>query len=265
METKLDKLTNWFNDFTASYLGESDYIDQNVALKHTHTFKVCEEMNFLTDKLSLSKDDSILAKTIALLHDVGRFEQVKKYGTFEDAKSVDHSKLGLEIIAKHNLLEEFSDAQQLIIKTAILNHNRKELQIPEELNDSCLVFAKLIRDADKIDIYRVVIDGYKLYLEDPKKFNLAIGFKDDNSGACSEKVVNALLNRDNVDYSDLKTLNDRKLLQLIWLYDINFTASLEIIIERGYVDFIFSQLPDNAQTAEIKTAINTYIKQKCSK
>ncbi len=262
MQDKLKKLREWFNDFTASFLGESDFVDENVALKQCHTMKVCQEMNFLTSKVGIKGDGAILAEIIALLHDVGRFEQIKRYKTFEDAKSIDHSKLGIEIIDELGLLSDFSALEQKIIKVAIAQHNKKELQLSPDLPEECLLFARLIRDADKIDIYRVVINGYKLYMKDPDKFNLAISFKSQDDGKCSPKVVNALLNKESINYTDLKNINDRKLLQLIWLYDINFTDSLKRIIERGYVDFIVSQLPETKDCVLIKKTINIYINQR---
>ncbi len=262
MQNKLKRLREWFNNFTTSLLGESDFVDENIALKQCHTMKVCQEMNFLTSKIGIDGDDAVLAEIIALLHDVGRFEQIKRYKTFEDAKSTDHSKLGIEIIDRFGLLNDFNNLEQKIIKTAIAQHNKKKLQLPSDSPEEYLLFAKLIRDADKIDIYRVVINGYKLYMKDPDKFNLAISFKGQNDGKCSPKVVNALLKRESIDYTDLKNINDRKLLQLIWLYDINFTDSLKRIIERGYVDFILSQLPETKDCAIVKETINNYIKER---
>ena len=99
-------------------------------------------------------------------------------------------------------------------------------------------------------------------MKDPDKFNLAISFKGQDDEKCSPKVVNALINRESIDYTDLKNINDRKLLQLIWLYDVNFTDSLKRIIERGYVEFILSQLPETKDCALIKKTINSYINQR---
>ena len=42
-----------------------------------------------------------IAEAVALLHDVGRFEQYKRYGTFNDRKSVNHAALGVEIMKKN--------------------------------------------------------------------------------------------------------------------------------------------------------------------
>jgi hypothetical protein len=45
-----------------------------------------------------------------------------------------------------------------LLLSVILYHNRAEL--PEDETEGCLFFAKLLRDADKLDIWRVVTDYY---------------------------------------------------------------------------------------------------------
>jgi hypothetical protein len=52
-----------------------------------------------------------------------------------------------------------------------------------------------------------------------------------------------------VSFASVRTLNDFKLLQLSWVYDLNFTASIRLLIEGDYINRLSSLLP---QTDEIK-------------
>ena len=262
MNDKLKNLKSWFDIYVKSFDCDDPYINYNIKLKYEHTYKVCEEMNYLTKELALRKEQCRLAETIALLHDVGRFEQVKKFRTFNDTISVNHAELGLEIISKKNLLNGFCERDQNIVKIAIKNHNAKEILLPVE-SENCLLFAQLIRDADKIDIYRIILDAYETYTEKSGDFKLAISFQDsDGDGQCSPEVVNCVIKRQNIAYSSLKTFNDRKLLQLAWLYDINFVPSLKKIIQNGYVKVIYKHLPNTPEMTQVREVIDQYIAEK---
>ena len=106
--------------------------------------------------LNLDKENIELAKLIGLLHDIGRFEQIKQYNTFSDKDSIDHGKLGVEILFKQGKIRNFIKSAKYdeIIKKAILNHNRKEIE--KGLNPKELLHSKIIRDADKIDILYIM-------------------------------------------------------------------------------------------------------------
>ena len=59
--------------------------------------------------------------------------------------------------------------------------------------------------------------------------------------------------------SDLKTLNDFKLLQLTWIYDLNFASSMRMVDERGYIDKIADALPKNDEICEAVEHIRAYV------
>ncbi len=79
-------------------------------LKRDHTRRVCEEILALGRQLELPRTDFLLAEAAALLHDVGRFRQLKKYGTFVDQHSVNHARLGLMVIREQQWLASFTIA-----------------------------------------------------------------------------------------------------------------------------------------------------------
>ena len=138
-----------FLEYASAY---DDGSDTRIKLKIIHTQRVTEVMEQLTAALPFRTRQK-LAYLCAVYHDIGRFEQLKRYHTFLDYKSIDHAQLGCEILRQGDFLGELSDREREQVLTAIGNHNR--LAIEDGLDEKTLLFAKLIRDADKCDIFRV--------------------------------------------------------------------------------------------------------------
>ena len=75
------------------YLQQYDTQDGKIVLKIKHTYAVVEKSEYLAKCLKLDQNHIQLAKIIALLHDIGRFEQVKQTENFSDVDGFDHAKL----------------------------------------------------------------------------------------------------------------------------------------------------------------------------
>lgn len=138
-----------FLDYAEGY----DRSNGKIELKIIHTFGVADIMDRLTAALELSERQKYMAHICAVFHDIGRFEQVKRYDTFLDHLSVDHAALSCEVLKQENMLHELSPKEQKMVLTAIANHNR--FAIEDGLDEDTLLLCKLIRDADKCDIFRV--------------------------------------------------------------------------------------------------------------
>lgn len=235
---ELQNLRNWFSGYLLSFKnGEPDLLE-NVTLKELHTQKVCEAIIEIGKSLRLNEEELQLAEIIALFHDVGRFEQYKIYGTFMDSKSVNHAELGIEILLRHNTLDHLSaEIKNLIIK-AIRYHNRPRL--PELESEECLLYARLIRDADKMDIYRLLTEYYSGQKQG--KRNKAIELELPDTANASETVISAVINRAIVNFKDVNNLNDFKLLQLAWIYDVNFSFTHRYISNKKYLESIWDSM-----------------------
>jgi len=196
-------------------------------------------MLYLADELSLAGSQRRLAEVIALFHDIGRFEQFVKYGTYNDVISVDHCRLGLEVLRQEKVLDDVEQKERELIERAIEYHGLRKL--PKDLDGRCLLFCKLIRDADKLDIFYVVTDYYAQYRDNPQDFMLELDFPDEPG--YSGQVVEDILCGRRVDYNSLRTLNDAKLCQLAWVYDVNFTAALKRIRQRKFLQKLLDFLP----------------------
>ncbi len=251
---QLDQFYTWFRDYVGSFSSDNARVQAHLKLKENHTYRVCAEMRYLIQSLALPDSDARIAETIALFHDVGRFEQFCTYQTFMDARSENHCLLALRILREHKVLDVLDNTERRIIETAIEFHGARDL--PEVPADTEL-FAKLIRDADKIDIFDVVIRNYKEYKLRPEGFLLEVALPD--TPGCSPELVQAVLDRRAIDYRELKTIDDVKLMQLGWVFDINFPASLVRIRERGYLDELIGMLPDTPQIVRVTDMVVNYV------
>ena len=257
-QEQLDRLKRWFDEFSARYFGDDDYINTNLRLKKQHTWYVCQESLFLADELALDENQRRIAELIGLLHDVGRFPQFAQYRTFNDPRSVDHCRLGVEVLRSEGVLDVLSSEERQWVETAVACHGRKTL--PPDLRGQTLLHAKIIRDADKLDIFRVVVDAYRRYREDKKGFSFEIELPD--VPEYTPEVLEAVQQGRLIDYHLLRTLTDMKLCQLSWVYDFNFVASLKRLTERGYLQEIYAALPETEPMTALQQTIQDHVETK---
>ena len=153
-----------FKNYTENY----DLNNINISLKIAHTYRVASLAERISKNVFNENNCIDFSWLLGLLHDIGRFQQVTNYGTFKDALSVDHAELGADILFRDGLFEKFVSKEDLdltsgefqkfkiIAETAIRLHNK--LKLPENLNQHVKTYAKILRDADKIDIFRVLTE-----------------------------------------------------------------------------------------------------------
>ena len=254
-QDQVERIRVWFDEYTSRFFGDDEVVNAHLRLKQAHTARTCEEILLLVEQLGLDENQKRIAEVVALVHDVGRFPQFAEYRTFHDPKSVDHCALGVAVLREQGVLEGLAAREAQWVETAVACHGRKV--IPSGVTGPALLFSKLIRDADKIDIFRVVLENYRGYRENPDTFLLEIELPDEPG--CSRDVLEAVLNGELVDSRRLRTLNDMKLCQLGWVYDMNFTPALQRLKELGFLDDIFECLPQTPDIARVREGILIYI------
>ncbi|MBN1359075.1 MAG: HD domain-containing protein [Sedimentisphaerales bacterium] len=254
----MDRLKRWFDEFTNRFLGDDEYVNANLHMKREHTRRTCQESLFLASELALDDSQRRIAELVALFHDVGRFPQFAQYRTYNDPRSVDHCRLGVEVLRQEGVLDVLSSQERQWVEAAVEHHGRKSL--PADLKGQTLLHAKIIRDADKLDIFRVVVEAYRRYRDEPEGFLLEIELPDVPEH--TPEVLEAVLHGWLIDYTKLRTLTDMKLCQLDWVYDLNFAASLKRIAERGYLEALYGFLPDNDAMYEVRRTIQAYVDSK---
>ncbi len=241
----INKLEEKVENYIKSLTPTNEEIAWNFNMKIEHTARVQKNIIDLCNSLNLSIEQTNLARMIAILHDIGRYEQYLHFGTFKDNESVDHASLGLDVIKRENFLGNYESKD--LIYTAINFHNKKDL--PSTISEDELLFCKLIRDADKLDIYALITNYYEQE-KTSKKRSLELSLPD--TSEISSAVYNSLMEKKIVDLDDVKNLNDFKLLQIGWIYDINFEFTRKKIIEGKYLDRIFDKINCDYDLSELK-------------
>ncbi len=251
------KIANWFRGYLAGLDLRETRIRQGVELKAMHSLRVCIEIRHLGEQLQLDQDDLCLAKIIGLLHDVGRFEQYLRHGEFMDEKSVNHAQLGVEVLQRHGIPELLDADSSGILCKSILYHNKKHL--PSQESDRVLLFARLVRDADKLDIYRIVTAYYGRSGNQVEAIDL--GFSLDPT--ISPAVLVDLLAGRIVNNSDLRTVTDFKLHQIGWVYDVNFAPTYRRIRSKQFLRKIRTTLPPSTDFDRILAQAEKHVNSRC--
>ena len=247
-----DRVRDWFSMYVGTFRAAGYGQLDNISLKENHCRRVSREISGLGAELGLDESELNLAEVIGLLHDVGRFEQYSRHGTFVDALSVNHARLGSRIIENSGILEEIEPFEKEIIHRAIINHSG--LRVPPHEDERPAFFSRLLRDADKLDIWKVMLD----YYSGGGGENDAVGLNLPPEGEVSEEVLEDLYAARPVDASNLRNQNDFKLLQIGWIYDINFAPAMLRVLERGYLERLAALLPESE---EVKEAVNAAIEE----
>ena len=250
-------LKRYFSNYVRSFRTSDNDYNHNINLKESHTRNVCHICLEIGDSLSVSPNDQRILETAALLHDIGRFEQYRRYHSFLDVKTENHALLGLEIISDLNLLQPLSSSEQTLITTAVRQHNLAAL--PVNMTPKQQLCSQVLRDADKLDIWRVVTEYYHRN-NDRRNGVLELGLPD--TPKVSEEVIQELVRQEIVRIEHIRTLNDFKLLQLSWVFDINYRRSFQILQDRSFAAKIRAVLPDIRAVEKAYRSVNAYLNEK---
>lgn len=252
MITNMEEAISEFLKYTKNF----DLNEKHIMRKRDHSIRVMNISEKIAKNSGLSIEDVELAKLIGLLHDIARFEQYTQYQTFKDFMSFDHGDYALTILDNDMRKYIKTDKYDKLIRCAIKNHNK--YRIEDGLNDREKLFAKLIRDADKIDILYESIDVF--WTTNDEKMEI-LSISEENMQSFRECQ---LIKRKEV--KDTKKVDD-VLLILSLIFDINFKASYNILKQERYVDrFIerFQLLDEETKNRidEIQKIVNNYISEK---
>jgi len=247
---QLKEIVRWFHDYTADFLKDTRIL-LSVRLKIKHVERVVIEMEALTRALGLEDDDRRIGLAVAQLHDLGRFPQVRFYYSMNDCTTVDHAELGLKVIREFKVLSRLEEQERRLIETAILNHNR--LTIEEGLDSRALMYCRLIRDADKIDIWRLILEA-DLSGSEGEMSAVFLGLPD--LPTWTPKLLADIREGRLARLEDVHTRNDFRLLAMAWVYDLHLNASYRAVYERKFLEGFAARLPDSP---EIRSTVRILI------
>ena len=239
-QSQLDHLYTWFDGYVEPFLNTDAEGAKNIRLKIEHTQKVCGAMAQLAEGENLSEAEARTASAVALLHDIGRFPQYRRWRTFLDRESDNHARLGIDVIRSENILTDLDRTEQDVITEAIRFHNL--LATPATMTSPTRLHIDLIRDADKLDIWRVFVE---LLAQPPEqRASAALLGLPDCPGMASGPCIKALAADTIVRLDTINCINDFILLQISWVHDLTTATSRQLLRERGYITTLASHLPD---------------------
>ena len=246
----IEKAIEEFIKYTENYNLDGPRIEG----KQKHSIRVMEISKEIAQGLRLTLEEIDIATLIGLLHDIARFEQYTQYHTFKDAQSIDHGDLGVEILNKDIRKYIETDKYDETIKLAVKNHNKYKIQ--EGLTQKQELFAKIIRDADKIDILyesaEMFWNGRECEIEE---------------ATISEEVFEQISKNTQVKVETRKTPIDDVVSVIAFIFDINFKVSFEILKKENYINRILDRydiknIETKRKVENIRDIANQYIERK---
>ena len=214
----------------AAYTRNYDSNDPKIALKIRHTYRVAEHCEEIARAIGMNDEDIEIAWLLGMLHDIGRFEQVKRYGTFYDNQSVDHAEFGADLLfGEDNLIRTYVEDSSCddVIETAVRQHNK--LRISDDVTGKTFAFCNILRDADKVDIFRVNV-------ETPPEDIYNVSPEELRNSAVSEAVMNEVRKHHVVPRGIPRTPADRILTHIALAFELVYPISYEIAEKEGYLD-----------------------------
>lgn len=234
------KVKQLFANYTRDYNPE----DPKISLKISHTYRVADNSKAIAESLGLSQEDVELAWLIGMLHDIGRFEQIKRYQTFSDDRSVDHAEFGADLLFKEpGLINDYIETREFddIIEIAIREHNK--YRISEDMDDRTKMFANIIRDADKVDIFRVQV-------EEPIEGIYGVPFEYIKQQPLSDKVLEQIKAHTAVLRSTKNTYLDYYVGHFSLAFELVYPHSRKLAIQQGYLEQLLTIQVDDEKTQQ---------------
>lgn len=271
---------NVINAF-AEYVRNYDPSDEKIKLKIDHTYRVAGLCQRIAESLGLSEPDVDIAWLLGMLHDIGRFEQIRCFGTFNDVQSVDHAEFGADLLFKECLIRKFAEgyyeecelarsgneeAEQIIknnehhnkdtglIEMAIRQHNK--YRVKEDLTERQRMFCDILRDADKVDIFKVNADI-------PMEIIYDVTTEELKNGVITKEVLESFYKKETVLKSVRRSAVDNIVGHISLLFELVYKESYRQAKEQGYVykllDFK-SDVPEvNAEFDDMRKYVDEFL------
>ena len=241
----LSRLSKLYDAYVDTFREADGKLPAMMQLKRVHTAFVVKNAELIADGEGFTPEEREVSLAAALLHDTGRYEQLRRYNTFQDSKSVDHAVFSHDVVREKGWLESgatvSSPLHRDVILKAVLYHNRRDL--PPEIEQSSNpnnrtilgAAAHTVRDADKLDIFRVLEDqvAHTDWKSDSRAFwNLSV------SAPPNPVVVDCIASGRPVDYQHIQSLSDFVLIQIGWMISgLHFATSRRLCREREHLAF----------------------------
>jgi putative nucleotidyltransferase with HDIG domain len=251
---ELFNIKRMFERYVHHFADSSGELHPLLQLKVEHSTRVAAEADELSSDLGWCASERHTAQAAGLLHDIGRFSQYAEFGTFSDAASVDHGERGAGVLREAGWLSNWRSEDAGAILFAVRCHNR--LHVPATLRGQRLALLRLVRDADKLDILRIVLDAVERdgFRELPAMLpHIRL------DGPVSPQVREEVSSRKCVSLRNVKSLAEFLLMQLSWVYDLNYPPTLRRFHDRGIVPKIMRRIDGDHRIHALGEEISRFV------
>lgn len=229
-----------FDRYTTRFRGPDGGMPFALAAKYAHTGEVCGiTERIVAGEARFSPRDTLIFRLCALFHDISRFEQYDKFKTFLDRQSFDHGDRSAALIDELGLAPELSPEDRACVIDAVRVHNK--FAIPDDFPPAHLAAAKMVRDADKLAILRLIIRFFNGDHSDP-----AIRLDLPDSPGWTPAILETVRQGKCVVYTDMKCVNDFKLGLFAWSSDLNYPSSAGLALDEDLFGRVRALLPASA-------------------
>ena len=221
-----------------------------------HSLRVISNSLLLAKSVLQNDEDKRIAEVIALFHDLGRAALIAQGTESPTNIQRDHAILSAKLIQKMDFYAKLTIEIQLVIQKSVENHNK--LKLPKLDNEQQTLFARLLRDADKLDIF----DSSYRFFKERQGIQPIMTFDLVNSAEISEKIIKCIMTGKTAAVEDMKTMNDYKLLLISMAFDLNFKYSFRLLSEKQYIQKIYETLPKRDQIIDAYRGIKLFVENK---
>lgn len=249
------------------YLEPYDITNPRIALKAAHTYRVARLCDQIARDAGFTDAGADLAWLCGLLHDLGRFEQLRRWNTFTDGDSASHAAIAVDVLFNQAVrvcdpsfanapcrdadarsrddafmdharrtgsIRAFLDdpAADELIRAAIAYHS--DFRIPAGLDARTQAFCHIVRDADKIDILRVACTD---------TVETVIGATEDEllASSVSPSMEDAFFEHRTATRAERTTPVDHLVNLSCYAFELVYPTSLQIMVDQGYLFGLFSK------------------------
>lgn len=248
-KTEDKRLRAQFVRYVAGYAARLSEQAEHVRLKRDHSLRVHVLALNIAARVKLPW--LRLVSVAALLHDLGRFSQLERFGTFRDDLSVDHGQEGARLLAETDFLAPFSPVDVSCVIEVVRQHNKRHL--PDDMEPRTRMICEVIRDADKLDIIALALP--RLQPDVPHDPILTLSLTDEPE-SWSASVFQAAASGQTPLYADLRVVNDLKILLAAWGPLLVHAASRRIFARRDYLGRLFALLPQTQTFAALQADLS---------
>ncbi|XXJ19953.1 HD domain-containing protein [Desulfovibrio caledoniensis] len=244
-------------EFAESHLSGDATNDYHIRLKLDHSMRVLDNGLAIIGDEGITGRTGELAAMACLYHDIGRFPQFARWGTFKDADSINHGRMGVLTLRRLDLPGGFTDREWRIIKGAVGLHNAKEVN--PGLKGDLATMVGVVRDADKVDIFAVILD----HLSSPHTPDQVVIHRlEEHPTRYTPAVYDMVMSGGPCDYGLLRYDKDFLLLLTGWLFSLNHGTSARLLRERGLVARTFELLPDTDEIKALEEKVFRHLETK---